>query len=24
VHEGEAISEDDLTLIGEAWFEAVG
>ena len=24
VPEGDAISEDDLTLIGEAWFEAVG
>lgn len=24
VPEGDAISEDDLTAIGEAWFEAVG
>ena len=24
VPEGDAISEDDLTLIGEAWFAAVG
>jgi hypothetical protein len=24
VPEGDAISEDDLTAIGEAWFEALG
>jgi hypothetical protein len=24
VPEGDAISEDDLTLVGEAWFAAVG
>jgi len=24
VPEGDAISEDDLTLIGEAWFAAIG
>ncbi|MGC4086793.1 MAG: hypothetical protein QM756_02630 [Polyangiaceae bacterium] len=24
VPEGDAISEDDLTAIGEAWFEAIG
>ena len=24
VPEGDAISEDDLTLVGEAWFAAIG